>query len=259
MSPACNQAYPSVRTLSCSLEVYMEDFSIKVEHKDLNRTLRSIEKRQYPFALAKALTSTAKDGQSAIVTRTKRAYTLKSKWTTRNIRVKAARKADVVNKRSAYSEVYTDKRIPYMPQHEPGDTKRPETSKMLAIPAHDLKKKRYRTARGVKSMYSPERLMQQAIRAGRIQKSAKRYGSWYAKGTTKQKNPFVIKSTKKGSPILVRRKTVKRLPLEYLWVFKKTAKIKPTWKFAVTIKKRASRTFDKHFRQAFRQAIATAR
>lgn len=229
---------------------------IEVKFRATRKAFSNLEKKQFPFALARALTRTAQDGQSAIRARTKRAFDLRGKYTLRNLRVKPAKKADVVNLHAAYSEVYTDKRIPYMPQHEPGDIKKAKESRNIAVPMRGIKSKRYRTSRGTKKQYLPSTLIGKSI----VARGSRSVGPRPAgKGRSKQKNVFVIRSKRTGVRLMVRRKTVKAKPLEFLWAFVPRARIKPSWRFEQTIKQRVSRTFNKHFRRSMARAVATAR
>lgn len=232
---------------------------IKVEHEATSRAFSRLQLQQYPYALAKALTMTAKDGQSAIRGRTKRVFKLHGQYTLRNLRIKPAKKIDVVSKRNAYSEVYTDERIvPYMPQHEPGSIKTAKKGRLVAVPMRDIKRKRYRTSGGVKKQYTPKFLMKQMKQGENARATGRRFAMHQAKGRSKRKLPFLIES-KKGGPLLVKRKTIRGSSLEFLWAFVRRARIKPTWKFEQTIKSRVSRTFEKHFRQSMARAVQTAR
>ncbi len=235
----------------------MQDgINIKIDDTATRKALTKLQKKQYPFALAHALTLAARDGQRAVIGRTKRKFELHGRHTIKNVKVQNAKKTDVVHKHLAYSAVYTGKNIPYMPQHETSAIKTPKYEKYVAVPASDMKKKRYRTSRGVKQKWHPEHLMQQSILAKRSNRGGPRPTG---KGRSKQKNAFIIESTKKRTPIMVRRRTMKRTPLEFLWVLKKRVKIKRTWSFYTTVDRRVSRTFDKHFRTAMRYAVKTAR
>ena len=231
------------------------EFKMEIDTRHTSRAFNALERRNYPFALANSLTQTAKDGQKAVRGRTKRIYELHGKHTLNQIKIKPAKKS-MAKLGKAYSEVRTGKNAPYMPQHETGGKKLPRYEQYVAVPAGDMKKKKYRTKRGVKQMYHPEHLMQKSILAKRARSKGPRPSG---KNRSKEKNVFIITSPKSNTPIMVRRKTMKRLPLEYLWVLVPKAKIKPTWKFYKTVDRRVSRTFHKHFSKAMRYALATSR
>lgn len=237
----------------------IEIVELHIDAGHTRKAMNTLEKRNYPFALASTLTKVAKAGQKAVQQRTKRIYKLYSRYTLRNIRITPAKKSDVVMKRMAYSEVRTDKRIShYMPQHETSATKRSTVSKNLAIPAKGLKNKRYRTAKGVKFMYRPDVLMNRAQQARKAKQAGSQIGPRTKSGKASQKNVFFIKS-RTGASVMVRRLGLKRKPLQTLWVMKKSAKIKKTWNFERTVYKRVRRIFNPTFNKAMRTAIATAR
>ena len=237
-----------------------EQIKIDVDVGDSIRGIKRLARYHYPYALALSLTMTAKDGQGAVRAKTRRIYNIRNKFTLRNIKIKPALKSDVRTKHVAYSEVKTDPKIThYMPAHEPGERRKGISSAYIAVPTYDLLRRRYRTSRGVKKAYDPVELMKQSTEARNARIAGKRHGAWKQKGRSKKKVPFIIQSKARGVPILVKRRTQNRLPLLYMWVFKKVVKIPAKWGFEKAVKRRANRKFPKHFRNAMRKAMASTR
>lgn len=226
--------------------------SVQVHDRKARRSLNNLEKEQYPFALARALTLTAKSGQRAGRIATKRKFKLHTKFVTRNIRIIPAKKNDIKRFNKADAAVFTDKRITdFMVQHEPGALRRPITSKKIAVPSTSLKRQGFRTAGGrVKKKFQPRTLLKGISKTGMSQ-GRKRTKS-------KVNKAFVIKA-KDGTSLIVRRVGDKAYPLQLLYTFKKTVTIKQRWGLERIVKMAFGRMFPRHFNRSMAQAVRTAR
>lgn len=96
-------------------------------------SLSSVMQRQMPFAVALALTRTAQDAQEEIRQRLPVQFHLKNTWTARNIRIKAATKAN-------WEAIITAP--DYMAKQETGGELQPESSRHLAGPTDLLRGRR---------------------------------------------------------------------------------------------------------------------
>jgi hypothetical protein len=80
-------------------------FTIKIDSRAALAVLNDIQKTQLPFAMAAALTQTAKDGQGAMQTRMSKIFTLRNTWTQQGMKITPARKTD----QQPFSEVIADR------------------------------------------------------------------------------------------------------------------------------------------------------
>lgn len=218
--------------------------SIVVHNKKTMRSLSAFEKNQYPFALARALTKTAGGAQRQAKRMTANKFDLHSKFVTRNIRITPAKKSDIVNYGFSRAQVRTDKKISkFMVQHEPGAVRSPLQSGSIAIPMNDLKNipGGYQTRGGrVMAKYTPQRLLK-----GKKGKKGKR---------SMLRKPFVLKG-RGGTAFIVRRESLKRKPLEYLYQFKSAVKIPRKWGFVNTVRRFAKVRMRKNLERSLSLAV----
>jgi hypothetical protein len=71
-----------------------EFISISVNAENVIKTLSDIKKRRLPFAMANALTQTAKQSQFVVQKRLREIFTIRNTWTERGIKITPARKSD---------------------------------------------------------------------------------------------------------------------------------------------------------------------
>ena len=230
---------------------------------DISKTLRALtelEEKQWPFAMAKTLTSLAKLGNQSVRKVTKQKFNLRSeRFTLKGITIRPAKKADVkIGK--GFSEVYTKPRVSqYMAHHEPGAQRTPIRSRTIAIPAKDLKKKQFRSAKGrVKKQNSPKNLIKQAGAFSAMYKFERGRGFPQTQSHNKRLKPFTIKTTS-GATAIVRRKSRKTRKLEYLWIFKKMVTIDPGWGFNKTVKQTVDLMFERILKINLTKAIRSSR
>ncbi len=222
--------------------------SIVVHNKKTMRSLNAFEKSQYPFALAHALTKTAGGAQRQAKRMTANKFDLHSKFVTQNIRITPAKKSDIVNYGFAGAQVRTDKKISrFMVQHEPGAMRRPLESSSISVPMRALQNipGGYRTRGGrVMTKYTPQRLLK-----GKKGKKGKR---------SILRNPFIMKG-RGGTAIIARREGLKRKPLEYLYKFESTVKIKKRWGFVNTVRRFAKVRMKKNLERSLSMAVRSIR
>jgi len=229
----------------------MSNSMLQVFDKDLKRQLKSIEKTQYPFVLAKSLTIAAKRGQTAARRRTERVFNLNNKFVTNNIKIIPARKNDIRTFGKADAAVYTDKKIvPFMVQHERGATRAPIKKQNIAVPGRHLPKLARGAGGKIKKNWKPSELLKG--------KKPNRY----AKGNSKYKRGGVNKAfviqTKSGAAI-VRRFGKDPQKLEFLYYLVPNVKIRRTWGFEKIIKLTASKRFPRIFKREMERAIRSIR
>ena len=66
---------------------------IQVDTSDMERGLDAMARKQLPFAVAAALTATAKDAQAAVRAQMPARFTLRGPWVPKGIRIRPAKKA----------------------------------------------------------------------------------------------------------------------------------------------------------------------
>jgi hypothetical protein len=121
----------------------MPTFNVKVDATDLVKGLSDLQKNQLPYAMAKALTATAKDAQTSVQASLSEKFHLRNNWTKQGIRVKPAEKkewpitADVHSDTSNRSTGAPD----YLGLQEDGGEKVPINGRHhLAIPTKYLRR-----------------------------------------------------------------------------------------------------------------------
>ena len=199
---------------------------IKVFSEKTLRSLTKLEQSQHPFVFAKALTLVAEGSAEKVRKRMRLAYDLKTEFIPKGVRRTMAKKSDIKSKGKASSVVFTMDKIGFMGTHEDGSTRTPHSGgrddkgRSIAIPGKEFLNKFYTKSGRTKKTFKPQTLLTNFSRT----KGTKR-GAYSG---TRRRLAFVVRSKKKGTPMIVRRRTQKRLPLEVLYVFSKKAKFKPT-------------------------------
>ena len=223
---------------------------LDVDTRKTMNALKGLEKQQFPFAYAMALTETARLARIAVQQRTRQVYDLHGEFIPRGILVENAKKADV-KRGVGHSAVFTSRKItPFMARHETGGLKKPRGT-ALALPGEDIKKKKYKTATGrVRSRWRPSVLL-----AGYSSREARRQKQ---KGRISRK-AFVLPAKGTNLPIIARRIRKGPRGLELLYILRKKGRIKPTWGFEDTVRRVVPTVFPKAFDASWRQALATAR
>lgn len=194
--------------------------SYETKLREFERSLTEFERRQLPFATAKALTFTARDTvKPAIERRIEAAFDNPIPFTKRGVGWKAARKTMLV------SSVHIKPiQAAYLKLQQTGGVRRPKR-RSLVIPAGQRVNRYGNLPRGkVKALIADPRNF-----VGRIGSTA---GIW--------------KRRKRGAPKL-------------LILFADSARYQPRFAFYVAARRAARRGFPMHFRRTFPEAIRTAR
>lgn len=198
----------------------MIDLNVKNNVKDFTRHLNRIQKKQLPFATARALTWTAQATQKALQDWVQKVFNVTKKWWLKQqptgIKIKPAQKTRLI------AEVYTN--AYFADLQEKGGTKRPHRSRSLLIPTDKVPKSR-RKAGGAAQML-------------------------------KTKNVF---STSKGIYRRKGGKKRKNQRIELLFTKEKIAQVKPRLRFAETAARIAFATFPRKFLDSLQRALKTAR
>lgn len=233
--------------------------------EETRRDLTAIEQEQFPYALARTLTEVAALAVIAVQNRTRVVFKLHGEFIPRGIAKIGAKKGDIKATGIGTAIVYTKPLISgFMPIHEAGGTRTPasksgggDRGKYLAQPARDVLSKSYRTSTGrVRARWKPVTLLQGYRGRGR---NVSMTGGIVrpTRGGRKGK-PFIIRAQGSGTPMIVRRKSSTRYPLELLYVFSKRARYKPTWRFETTVEQVVDKMFFKLLSINLKQAVATA-
>jgi hypothetical protein len=125
----------------------MISINVKSNVKQFTKHLKRVEKKQIPFATARALTWTAQAVQRWLIKKIPAIFNVTKKWWLKQqptgIKIKPAKKTHLIS--SIYSKAY------FAERQEEGGTKRPTKSKSLVIPTKKVPKSR-RKAGGAAAM-----------------------------------------------------------------------------------------------------------
>ena len=105
--------------------------TINTNFKELGRWMSDIERKQLPYATARALTAVAKEGVEAVQGELRARFTLRNRYSERGVRSQFARKADWPR---PFSRVGIDERRSYLADHVEGGIRRPQRAKWRAVP-----------------------------------------------------------------------------------------------------------------------------
>ena len=199
---------------------------------DISSNLTTVQKaikglsQQFPFAMSGALNDTAFAVRKQIVERTyPKAFKVKN-----NVLPKTMFRVEKANKRKLSAAVFDRLNKNYMVDQAEGGIKTPRGSN-IAIPGKDLKQ---RAKGGVTKANRPRNLLN-------------------------KKGVFKTKSTRSGQPIIVRRATKKRYPLQMMYILEPSGTIKKRFDFYEDGNATARREISKAFAKRFKKAQATAR
>lgn len=200
----------------------MIDLDVELDRRE-RRKLDQLG-RQAPFAIATALTRTAKDAQVRIVQKElPERFTIRSRWVPGGIRFRPATKASLVARVGSVSR--------FMEQQEVGGERR-AGPKGVAIP--------YRARPNVTSRTPPSR--------------------WPGRQLARR-NTFIAPIKEGDSTMAVWRRVGKtgRRPLRLLYVLQDTIKIEPRFGLRETATEVVRERFSRNFEWAYERALATAR
>lgn len=222
--------------------------SIDLLNKETLAQIKNFAASQVPFAVAVALTKTAKFGQRKARRGLAHDFTLRSKKRMfKGVRITPAKKADF-KKGRIFADVYDIDQ--FLVIHATGGIRKPQGNK-LAIPGEQLLKKGARTASGkMKKTWKPKEEWFKSLnrKPGRPRK-------W---GRHKRPRPFAAK-TNSGKTIIGIRKAKTRKPVLWLYQFEAEAFIDADWKFIPDVIKEYKRVGQRVFIKEMNRAIATMR
>ncbi len=199
------------------------EISVQSNVKLLSKKLARFHRDQVPFATASALTKTVQAAQKEIQEEIPKRFNVTKKWWLKQqptgVKIKPA------TKRQLWAIVFTN--AYFAPLQEDGGTKRPFKGSSLAVPTANVKAKKRRKSGGVKEVIN-------------------RPKTFFGK-------------TKTGKAALYRRRTKNSYPVELLYVFSPTAKIKKRFGFKRTAEAVTKKQFNRVFTRQMIHAIRTTR
>ena len=191
----------------------------------ISKALQGLSK-QFPFAMAGALNDTAFAVRTKIVEQTyPEAFNVKN-----SILPKTMFRVEKASKKKLKAAVFDRLNKDFMSRQATGGIKRP-SGQNLAIPGRDMK---LRSKGGVTKGNQPRNLLN-------------------------KKGVFKTVSKRSGQPIIVRRATKKRYPLQIMYILEPSGNIRKRFDFYEDANATARREIDKAFAKRFKQAKATAR
>jgi hypothetical protein len=214
----------------------------------------------YPAAVALAMKELTQEVQKDVRKETEKNFDLKTNWIPKNINnfpntpgQMAKVKNDLKRSGRFFASVSASDRIAFMSGHDTGLTRNPdrpnrklqkfEGLERLAIPSYYASRELgFRSATGkILNRWSPKSLL-------------KDYNGVHGKkNKTNSKKPFIIESKKSGHMMIVRRKSKKHTPLQVLYHFKASAKIKDDWGFTEKGYSSAQSNYNDIFAQVWRK------
>jgi hypothetical protein len=209
-------------------------------------------KGKYPEGLAKGFRDLSERARNNVRDRTRNVFKLNSDYITNGIKslpstdsqVRAAERA-IRNYGDVTAAVYLrgsnkpSGSLDFMVDHEDGNTRQAHKN-TLAIPTDSLRKYKYRTARGrVKKSWKPTEVLKYYNSVGPNKSGATIKRRRGGKGKA-----FIMRGSG-GKMMIARRLSSKRRPLEFLYSFNKTARIKKVWGFETTVRTTVSRQYEK--------------
>lgn len=224
-----------------------------VQTRKARAALNKLRLKQIPFVIALATTKTAIRARNAIRRQTRKEFNLHTEFIPRGIRATIAKASSVRATGRAYADVHTAPIISgFMPIHEEGGERMPH-KRALAVPGSTLQSMSYKTATGrVRKRLRPRTLLQDLKGKGRFVQHGG-VSVRVASGSRRGK-AFII-HTRSNTPMIVRRKSSSRFPLQFLYHFEKQVSIKPIWGFEKTVKHVAHSTYRRNMEAALIKAI----
>lgn len=197
---------------------------VSVDPKPLLKQLDRLTRDHVPFAMSKALTMTAKDGQETLKKMLPTKFTIRNNWTAKGIRITPARKADGL--RNMASEVGSKDWFMADQMGKDQNTRHPK-AKFLFVP---------KRARPSKTANIPKRNKPRQL---------------FDRVST------IVSKSKFGGGILVYSRT--NLGLRLMYAGQKQQVVKPRLDMADEINTIAKQRLEPNFKRAMDYALKTAR
>jgi hypothetical protein len=220
-------------------------FYVRADTAALKAALSSIEQSQLPFATARALTTTAKQGQAAVRARLPQIFTIRTTWLDKGIQVRSASKRDL---RAAVVS-----RDEFMGLQETGGEKKPRKGRAIGVP----KAIREPKTKVTKPSEWPGALLARSAKAKPRRRKVRGKGSY-------KKPKFFLTTLKKGrraglQAVVQRDDPMTRYPLRVLYVLQPSVRVKGDLKMRETVAAVVSERFASNFSEALAEALRTAK
>lgn len=198
----------------------MVSVRIRFDDAGLKAGLRALGK-DGRFAVALALTRTAKAAQAKVISTLGDHFTVRTGWVAKGIRIKPATKASLAAEVGSKDQ--------FMQRQEEGGTKQARSGRDLAVP----------------------------VLARKNKSSVTRPGNW--PGAMLRKPKVFIATFKSGHRAVVRRKGKGRMPIEVFYHLTREVRVTPRFKLAATVEQFARAEFAREFDRALWQLLGQAR
>lgn len=202
----------------------MIDISVFDDLHEMTKSLNSIQRKQLPFAISRALNDTIFDARKSVVRRVQSVYDNKKKWY--NAGSPTGIKAITSRKTRLFVELHAG--AYFAERQEEGGVKRAVSGKYVAIPVKGAVARKFQRSDGIT----------------RLKRAQKGVFITTPKGN---KTPSVFKRVGK-------KRKVKRL-----FSFAPKTTTRSSFRFYETAKKVADRRFTRHFSMRLDQALRTAK
>ena len=206
--------------------------SVKASVDQARRTVEAMTTKNFNFAVARALTATAKDAQEQVKLSMPSRFTIRRTWVQNGIRIIPATRDTMT------ATVYSID--PFMSRQEDGADKTPAKDKYVAVPLANVRRNK-------------KDLITKAQQPGRIPNSlVGKGGKMVASITTDNGEKFMVKLNAK-------KKRSKGNRLTFLYRLTPRAKIKPRLGLRDTTVNTIKLMFGQRLEEMIKLAIATAR
>jgi hypothetical protein len=246
----------------------MNEFAVQIKwnKKETLAHMSWIERDQYPFAHAKALTRVAQESAEMVRKKSRETFELKTDFIPKGVAVTSAKKADIVSGGRATSSVFTKERIgSFMVKQEIGGERKAtgasiggggDSGKSLAIPGKGVAGSQFSTSKLARARFMSssgkilKRFTPTELLKGTVQSTPKKT----QRGGHK-KAPFIIKGRQSGVPMIVRRIGKKKYPLEILYIFRSSASYKARWGMIDTVVEYVNANYERIFKEELKRAV----
>jgi hypothetical protein len=243
----------------------MMSMSVKSNVKDFVKHLDKVQKKQVPFATARALTWTVKESQKAIQEAIPHTFKVTKKWwlakQPTGIKVRSAKKTDL--EAVVYTTAYFAK------LQEEGGIKIPFRGRGILVPT-ELTPRYGRRSGGAKKLIAGVKVLKFKKRTsagkggGKRSTTAGKVGKMRKKKRKKVTRPELtsadpVATMPSGARGVFRRRGKKRLPIERVYSYVPRARIRERMKFKARAYHTALKTFDRLFAKSLADALKTAR
>ncbi len=225
------------------------DIRFRLDHDEsFTHLLRDLGRRQMPFALALALTWTAKDAQAAVREQLGDTFTLRSKFVAAGIRVQPATKTTPV------ARVHSIDETKFLGRHVIGGGAGPKTpeqgTRTVAIPQVGTGTARPTLQHRTGKRLWPAGLLTQKFRTQKATGERVAIRNRY----------FIVNQPGTGSALLFKRiGKGKNSTVRLIYVLRGSVDVTPRWPFRAQVEEAVREAWPRNARKAIQRAIDTAR